>query len=72
MLKGKRCDQSYYYKVRHLEANFFIKINFFSLSPIENIRKLPEKAATFPLLAKLVTLNDVPEVSTTDVKIENK
>jgi len=40
--------------------------------PIENIRKLPEKAATFPLLAKLVTLNDVPEVSTTDVKIENK
>jgi hypothetical protein len=40
--------------------------------PIENIRKLPEAAATFPLLAKLVTLDDVPEASTKDVKVENK
>jgi len=40
--------------------------------PIKNIRKLPEKAATFPLLAKLVTLENVPEVSTTDIKVENK
>merc|ERR1719431_2263829 len=39
---------------------------------IENIRRLPETAANFPLLAKLVVLDDVPEASIKDVKIENK
>merc|ERR1712050_345575 len=36
------------------------------------IRKLPEAAAEFPLLAKLVVLDEVPEASTKDAKIENE
>jgi len=43
-----------------------------STESIENIRKLPEAAATFPLLAKMVALDDVPEVPVKDVKFENK
>ena len=43
-----------------------------STESIENIRKLPEAATTFQLLAKMVALDDVPEVPIKDVKFENK
>ena len=43
-----------------------------SSESIENIRKLPEAATMFPLLAKKVELYDVPDVPSKDVKFENK